>query len=132
MRFIGYDSIQTRLFMSYRFQIRTITYHQYKRIGPINKSIDKCDRFISVSLFTECISNQIYYSGRGYTEMKLNNHKVSSLLAQQLLGVKKYIKEMLNPYIVRHSYFLIFWESFHGERVRPLENYIPLITASLL
>ena len=25
MRFIGYDSIQTRLFISYRFQIHTIT-----------------------------------------------------------------------------------------------------------
>ena len=39
IRFIGYDSIQTRWFISYRFQIRTITWHQYKRIGAINRTV---------------------------------------------------------------------------------------------
>ena len=37
MQFIGYDSIKAVLFISYRFQIRTITQHQYKRIGAINR-----------------------------------------------------------------------------------------------
>ena len=36
MQFVGYDSIQTRWFVPYRFQIRTITQHQYKRIGAMN------------------------------------------------------------------------------------------------
>ena len=39
MRFVGYDSIQTRWFISYRFQIRTITQHQYKGIGAINCTV---------------------------------------------------------------------------------------------
>ena len=47
-----------------------------------SKSIDKGDCFNSVSLFTEYISNRIYYSGRGYTEMKINNHKFSSVLTK--------------------------------------------------
>ena len=37
MQFISYDSIKTRWFISYRFQIHTITQHQYKRIGVINR-----------------------------------------------------------------------------------------------
>ena len=36
MQFIGYDSIKTRWFISYCFQIRTITQHQYKRVGAID------------------------------------------------------------------------------------------------
>ena len=39
MRCIGYDSIQTRWFISYRFQIHTIAKHQYKRIGAINRAV---------------------------------------------------------------------------------------------
>ena len=31
MQFIGYDSAETRSFVSYRIQIPTITQHQYKR-----------------------------------------------------------------------------------------------------
>ena len=64
--------------------------------------------------------------------MKLDDHKFSSVLTEPTLGVKNYIKKILNHYIVKHSYFLVFWESFHGKRVRQLENYIPLITDSLL
>ena len=37
MQFIGYDSIKTRQFIFYRFQRRTITQHQYKRIVAINR-----------------------------------------------------------------------------------------------
>ena len=37
MQFIGYDSIKTRGFVSYRFQWCTIRQHQYKRIGAINR-----------------------------------------------------------------------------------------------
>ena len=36
MQFIDYDSIKTCWFISYHFQIRTITQHQYKRIRAIN------------------------------------------------------------------------------------------------
>ena len=36
IQFIEYDYIKTR-FISYRFQIRTITQHQYQRIGAINR-----------------------------------------------------------------------------------------------
>ena len=39
MQFIGYDSIKIHWFISYRFQIRTITQHQYKRIGAINRIV---------------------------------------------------------------------------------------------
>ena len=39
MQFIGYDSVKTRSFISYRFQIRTITQHQCKRIGAINRIV---------------------------------------------------------------------------------------------
>ena len=35
MQFIDHDYIKTRL-ISYPFQIRTITQHQYQRIGAIN------------------------------------------------------------------------------------------------
>ena len=37
MQFISYDSIKTLWFVSYRFQIRTVTQHQYKRIGAMNR-----------------------------------------------------------------------------------------------
>ena len=37
MEFIGYNSIKTCWFVSYLFQIRTITQHQYKRIRAINR-----------------------------------------------------------------------------------------------
>ena len=37
MQFIGYDFIKTRCFISYRFQIRTIMQHQYKRTGAMNR-----------------------------------------------------------------------------------------------
>ena len=36
MHFVGYDSIKILFFVSYHFQIRTITQHQYKRIGVTN------------------------------------------------------------------------------------------------
>ena len=36
MQFVSYGSIKTRQFVSYHFQIRTITQHQYKRIGVMN------------------------------------------------------------------------------------------------
>ena len=36
MQFIGYNSIKTHWFISYRFQIHTVMQHQYKRIGAIN------------------------------------------------------------------------------------------------
>ena len=39
MEFIGYDSIKTRCYIYYRFQIRTITQHQYKRIRAINRIV---------------------------------------------------------------------------------------------
>ena len=39
MWFIGYNSIQTRWFISYRFQFCTITWHHYKRIGAINHTV---------------------------------------------------------------------------------------------
>ena len=37
MQFIGYDSIKSRGFIFCRFQRRTITQHQYKRIVAINR-----------------------------------------------------------------------------------------------
>ena len=37
MQFIDCNSIKTCWFVSYRFQIRTITQHQYKRIGVIDR-----------------------------------------------------------------------------------------------
>ena len=36
MQFVSYNSIKTRRFVCYRFQIRTITQHQYKRIRAMN------------------------------------------------------------------------------------------------
>ena len=39
MQFIGYDSIKARWFISYRFQICTVTQHQYRRIGAINRIV---------------------------------------------------------------------------------------------
>ena len=37
MKFIGYGSVKTRSFISYCFQIRTITQHQYKRTRVMNR-----------------------------------------------------------------------------------------------
>ena len=39
MRFISYDSIETRLFISYCFQICTVTEHQYRIVGVINHTV---------------------------------------------------------------------------------------------
>ena len=39
MQFIDYGFIKTRRFISYHFQVRTTTQHQYKKIGAINRIV---------------------------------------------------------------------------------------------
>ena len=51
MHFIGHNSIQTRWFITYRFQIRPITWHHYKK----NRG-DKSHRVIVALMWAQILS----------------------------------------------------------------------------
>ena len=53
------------------------------------EALDKGDRFISVSLFTEYVFQPNLQSGRGYTEIKIDNHKISPVLTKPTFRCQK-------------------------------------------
>ena len=76
MRFIGYDSILTRGLIYYRFQIRTIAWLQYKRIGAIN--FVPCNRSLNLlqyllSKMITFISNSLVSANQGIMSSRAIN-----------------------------------------------------------
>ena len=93
------------------------------KIVDKSKSISEGDRSISISLSIQYIFNKSVSLVKGHIEVNINILEMGSVLAQLLLKCQKYIKEMFNPYIVWHSYFLILWQSYYGKRAKLLEKF---------